>query len=272
MLTKYNYLYLFEKIIPPSSGCYQAEVAPNIPEPTTFPSPVDQMAKPSKLTTDNYESSSKLPQRYSELDQKCKVCEKFFKRMKQHLNHSKSCQKRYDMEEFETKLKDQKREQARVRQMLHRKNAMDDVEEAFIESQTRENQSQKSTKMTDNEEGLRQKPDGEKQFQRSPVRSDNEEGFREKKSNRIQNISSDESDDSSILVTKLKKKRLTLNDDIDINSSQTSISNDINRNTKDSKANQIYSELDHKCKGCEKFFKRIKPHLNHSKSCQKNMI
>ena len=62
---------------------------------------------------------------------------------------------------------------------------------------------------------------------------------------------------------------MTLNDDIDINSSQTSISNDINRNTKDSKANQIYSELDHKCKGCEKFFKRIKPHLNQSKSCQK---
>ena len=126
--------------------------------------------------------------------------------------------------------------------------------------------------MTDNEEGLRQKPDGEKQFQRSPVRSDNDEGFSGKKSIRIQNISSDDSDDSSILVTKLKKKRLTLNDDIDINSSQTSISNDINRNTKDSKANQIYSELDHKCKGCEKFFKRIKPHLNHSKSCQKNMI
>ena len=84
------------------------------------------------------------------------------------------------MGEFETKLKDQKREQARVRQMLHRKNAIDDVEEAFIESQAREKQSQKSAKMTDNEEGFRQQLDREKQSQRSAVRSDNEAGFRQK--------------------------------------------------------------------------------------------
>ena len=77
------------------------------------------------------EKDSKATQRYSELDHKCKGCEMFFKRIKQHLNHSKSCQKKYDMGELVMELKDQKREQARVRQMLHRKNARADNEEEF---------------------------------------------------------------------------------------------------------------------------------------------
>ena len=50
------------------------------------------------------------------------------------------------MRDLEMELKNQKREQARVRQMLHRKNAMDDVEDAFIESQIREKHSQKKCK------------------------------------------------------------------------------------------------------------------------------
>ena len=71
------------------------------------------------------------------------------------------------------------------------------------------------------------------------------------------------------------KKRLTLNDDINLTEKQTDLYNlsqeiEIDSKAKDSEATQRNSELDHKCKGYEKLFKRIKRHLNHSNSCRRN--
>ena len=84
------------------------------------------------------------------------------------------------MEELEKVLKDQKRKQASVRQMLHRKNAKKDDEDAFKESQTRKKQSQRCAEIADDEDGFRHKLAREKRFQRSAERTDDEEGFRHK--------------------------------------------------------------------------------------------
>ena len=110
-----------------------------------------------EIEIDSEAKNSEATQRYSELDHICKGCEKLFKRIKQHLNHSNSCRKKYDMEELEKELKEQKRKQTSVRQMLHRKNAKKDDEEAFKESQTRKKQSQRCAERADDEEGFRHK-------------------------------------------------------------------------------------------------------------------